>query len=636
MATANANVSRGTQTAARIEGYPAGGLRFDWMAAFLSTLFMGGLFIDGWAHNHGKVDQSFFTVWHFLFYSAFGMAALFLGYNTWRNVNKGYTFRQALPRGYWLSLVGVVVFAVGGVGDLIWHTLFGIEANTEALLSPTHLILAVGMALIWSGPIRSAWNRLAPNSTPGWRQAGPMIVAVTLVLALLMFFTQFAHPIDVPLAAFGEHQAAQTPHADIYAMNLDGTGQTRVTVNQSGEDFVQPTLSPDGTKMLFSRYNPTTELSDLYIANGDGQNAHPLVAHDGDTDSLSEGSWSPDGEQIAFVWTKGDTGGLYVVNADGSNIQQLTTGDAGVGTAWSPDGSKIAYSQQDSDNWNIYVINADGSDQQTLANGSGHEVWPMFSPDGSTIVYSVFGNDSPPAIVVANADGTHPSTITGDQSGWFGIWSHDGQQIVFLSNRDGSDEIYSMNADGSNVQNLSNSPGLQFNSPMVTPDGSKILYTAQAAGGQQDGDFNLSLGIASVLIQAGLLMGMILLLVQHWRLPFGAITLIVTASSLLISFMQDTLILVPAMLIAGLLADVLLRVLQPSSERSGQFYLFAFLTPVLIYACYFIALLLTMGITWSIHATAGAIFLAGIVGLLLAFVIAPPFGTSEKVAVANS
>src|SRR5689334_4718506 len=98
MATAaDVGTSRGTRSTARIEGYPAGSLRFDWMAAFLSTLFMAGLFLDGWAHNHGKVDQSFFTVWHFLFYSAFGLAALFFGYNTWRNVNKGHTFRQALP-----------------------------------------------------------------------------------------------------------------------------------------------------------------------------------------------------------------------------------------------------------------------------------------------------------------------------------------------------------------------------------------------------------------------------------------------------------------------------------------------------------------------------------------------------------
>ncbi len=57
--------------------------------------------------------------------------------------------------GYGLSLLGVSIFALGGVSDMIWHMLFGIEVNVDALLSPTHLLLAVGMALIVSGPLRA-------------------------------------------------------------------------------------------------------------------------------------------------------------------------------------------------------------------------------------------------------------------------------------------------------------------------------------------------------------------------------------------------------------------------------------------------------------------------------------------------
>ena len=188
-----------------------------------------------------------------------------------------------------------------------------------------------------------------------------------------------------------------------------------------------------------------------------------------------------------------------------------------------------------------------------------------------------------------------------------------------------------MKADGSDVQSLSRNAGLQFNYPTFSPDGTKILYTAVVPNREQGGDFNLALGIASVLLQSALLMGVILLLVRNWRLPFGALTLIVAASALLISFMQDTFVLVIPMLVGGPLADVLLRYLRPSAERSNQYYLFAFLTPVLIYAAYFITVQLTMGITWTVHAAGGAVFLAGIVGLFIAFLTLPPFGLKQTV-----
>src|ERR687898_883364 len=55
--------------------------------------------------------------------------------------------------------VGAGIFAASGVGDLIWHLLFGIEAWMEALLSPTHVGLTLGVGLLVSGPWRAAWLR---------------------------------------------------------------------------------------------------------------------------------------------------------------------------------------------------------------------------------------------------------------------------------------------------------------------------------------------------------------------------------------------------------------------------------------------------------------------------------------------
>jgi hypothetical protein len=169
--------------------------------ALLAAVFVGGLFLDGWAHTHGKVDQSFFTPWHAVFYAGYAATASALVASILRNRAQGYHWRLSVPEGYELSLLGALIFAVGGVTDLIWHTLFGIEAGVEALLSPTHLALALGLGLIVSGPVRAAWRRPGPVS--GWAAQGPMLLALTSTLSVLTFFTEYAHPLVYAAAGRG-------------------------------------------------------------------------------------------------------------------------------------------------------------------------------------------------------------------------------------------------------------------------------------------------------------------------------------------------------------------------------------------------------------------------------------------------
>ena len=87
--------------------------------------------------------------------------------------------RRALPSGYGLSLVGAVLFGVGGALDLVWHSLFGIEADVAALMSPTHLLLIGSATLIATGPLRAAWRR--PTRRVGW----PAVLSATLLLSVL-------------------------------------------------------------------------------------------------------------------------------------------------------------------------------------------------------------------------------------------------------------------------------------------------------------------------------------------------------------------------------------------------------------------------------------------------------------------
>jgi hypothetical protein len=163
----------------------------------LATWLTIGLFVDGWAHNN--LDESletFFTPWHALFYSGFTACAVWLLWLVRRGRQQGLRGADAVPLGYGLGLVGLVVFAVGGAGDLSWHLVFGIERDIEALFSPTHLMLFAGAALILASPFRDAWNAPGPTA-PGLRSFLPALMSLSLVVSLVAFFFMYWSPYTV-------------------------------------------------------------------------------------------------------------------------------------------------------------------------------------------------------------------------------------------------------------------------------------------------------------------------------------------------------------------------------------------------------------------------------------------------------
>jgi hypothetical protein len=197
-------------------GRAAGARPFDWIVAGASIWWMVGLFVDGWAHSNLGRLETFFTPWHALLYSGFAATAAALGIGTLVNLRAaapgsplvtavreslpGRRWLRAVPAGYELSLLGVVVFGVSGVGDLTWHLVFGIERTVDALLSPTHLGLALGLGLALSGPLRAAWRRPDAGGRASWRQLAPAVLSLTFAYSLLTFFTEYASPRVTPWA----------------------------------------------------------------------------------------------------------------------------------------------------------------------------------------------------------------------------------------------------------------------------------------------------------------------------------------------------------------------------------------------------------------------------------------------------
>jgi hypothetical protein len=145
---------------------------------------IAGLFLDGYAHQHLVTGtESFVTPWHAVFYSGFGAASLWLGILIARR--PGHRLRDRIPRGYEAAVLGLVAFAMGGVGDGIWHSLLGVEVGIDALLSPTHLVLMASLMAIVTAPYRAA---IAGNTSP---RRGVPLLSLGVGTALAAFFLNF-------------------------------------------------------------------------------------------------------------------------------------------------------------------------------------------------------------------------------------------------------------------------------------------------------------------------------------------------------------------------------------------------------------------------------------------------------------
>jgi hypothetical protein len=164
-------------------------IAFDYAVAICCVWISGGFFVDAWAHGHVPVE-SFLTPYHGVFYS--GMVALLVAIAIFAlNAHRlGHDWPDTVPRPYRLALLGIPIFVLGGIGDMLWHRLFGIEEGVDALLSPTHQILGLGMFFISSGPIRSVLADRFGSTTLA-RQF-PLALGLATWLILTHFGTAYA------------------------------------------------------------------------------------------------------------------------------------------------------------------------------------------------------------------------------------------------------------------------------------------------------------------------------------------------------------------------------------------------------------------------------------------------------------
>jgi Tol biopolymer transport system component len=307
----------------------------------------------------------------------------------------------------------------------------------RAGLSLIHLAVAVSITLTgWRALVRRA-QRPLPAARAAQRAGLP--------LGLRRRHRSTLADLDGRIAF-----SAGPPHAaGVYVVDADGSNLVQVTTDRVS-DF-DPSWSPDGRQIAYRHQPGDDDTTDIYVIEAEGAAAHNVS---GDDDRADWGpAWSPRGDSIAWNTAREASFGfdLGLVRANGTELHLVKPGIHVEYPAWSPDGRRIAFMSQVADEglqYDIFVMNADGSHLQRLSTSRATDGFPSWSPDGTKIAFSSTRDDcafsSSPrcqttgdigpyhTLYVMDADGSDQHRVSRRFVQTM-HWSPDGRYLVFGS-----------------------------------------------------------------------------------------------------------------------------------------------------------------------------------------------------------
>lgn len=278
----------------------------------------------------------------------------------------------------------------------------------------------------------------------------------------------------------------------IYKLDVN-TGETHL-VYSSPLEITNIDLSPDGSKFALCMYHGDGyEYSEIYTMNIDETGLTRLT--DNDNWDLYP-NWSPDGSEFVFLSWRESSLDIYKMDADGDN-QRLLYDSGGHDADLDWVGDRIVFTRDSQ----IWMMNSDGSDVHQLTDPPNAGVWgnavlpfgdydPRLSPDGSLVVFERMVNDTTDhgnyELFIIGVDGEGEHNITG--TGWTqGIvqWSSTGEELIHLVSAMGEEgryDVFRINVDGTGITDLTSEhypPRFLAHHPIYAGDDSTIYFVGQ-------------------------------------------------------------------------------------------------------------------------------------------------------------
>jgi TolB protein len=258
-------------------------------------------------------------------------------------------------------------------------------------------------------------------------------------------------------------------------------------------------FSFDGTKLVFQRTSPEGGCDQIYSLDLESGETRLVSTGQGRTTCSYSCPARPDYSR-GYVWPIYETYDIFVADADGSGLVQLTDAPGYDAEATvSPTGDRIVFTSLRSGDLDLWTMALDGSDLRQITSRIGYDGGAFFSPDGSKIVWRAHYPDAEAEIrdyqalladglirpttldlYVADADGSNVRRLTDNGAANFApYWHPSGQKILFSSNMDdpaGRDfDLYMIDLDGTGLQRVTHTPDFD-GFPVFSPDGRWLVW----------------------------------------------------------------------------------------------------------------------------------------------------------------
>jgi TolB protein len=216
--------------------------------------------------------------------------------------------------------------------------------------------------------------------------------------------------------------ATKTGKKEIYTCDADGSNVVQLT--RDGVISVAPSLSADGSRLLYTGYQ--SGYADVYeISLGSGSR-NRIMKYPG---TNSGAAFAPDGGRIAVTLSKDGNPELYVTGGGGGGARRLTrTKGVESSPTWSPDGTEIIYSSDDRGGPQLFRIPAGGGSPRLLSTGSGYNTEPNWSPDGKKVAFNTRAGSFQVSILDLGSGSTR--TVGEGQDP---VWGADSRHVIFAS-----------------------------------------------------------------------------------------------------------------------------------------------------------------------------------------------------------